>query len=47
MQVGAIEAVNVELNDVPAGPVQPQRLAGVRIQFHRGHMREARLLQAE
>jgi len=39
--------VHVELDHVPLGPVQPQRLAGVRIDFHRGDMSEARLLEAQ
>jgi hypothetical protein len=39
--------MNVELGDVPPGPVQPQRLAGVRVDFDRGYMSEAGLLQAK
>src|SRR5580692_12693805 len=39
--------MNVLLDDFPAGPVQPQGGAGVRVDFHRRDMGEARLLQAK
>ena len=44
---GTLEAMDVELDHVPPGPVPPQRFAGIRVDFHRGHMSEAGLLQAK